>query len=73
MSLTQRERLIVHITQLANSKSHDKLDMRLGSAVKIIIENRCRSLPTEEIPEVFRDVLEELSASSLVYDEFEIH
>jgi hypothetical protein len=73
MGLTERERLILHVTQLANSKSHDKLDMHLGSSINIIITNRCRSLTKAEVAEVFKDVEEELSFSAVVYDEYKIH
>ena len=73
MSCTERERLIIHLTQLANSKSHHALDMQLGSSVNIIINNRCRSLTREEINEVFKDVEEELSISAVVYDEHNIN
>jgi len=47
MSLTQRERLLVHVFHL--SKSHDKLEMDLGTAINIIINNRCRSITRKEI------------------------
>ena len=73
MSLTERERLILHLTQLANSKSHDKLDMHLGSSINIVINNRCRSLTKKELEEVFKDVEEELNLSSMVYDEYKIY
>ena len=72
MSLTQRERLVLHMTQLANSKSHDKLEMHLGSAINIIINKRCRSLTYEEIGRILKDVQEELNLSSTVYDEYDI-
>ena len=72
MPLTERERLILHITQLANSKSHDKLDMHLGSAVNIIMKNRCRNVTKEEFEEIRDDVFEELSFSSAVYEEYDI-
>jgi len=72
MSLTQRERLVLHMTQLANSKSHDKLEMHLGSAINIIINKRCRSLTYEEIGQIIKDVQEELNLSSMVYDEYDI-
>ena len=73
MSLTERERLILHLTQLANSKSHGKLEKSLGSSVSTIISNRCRSLTKAEISEVFKDVEEELTYSAVVYDEYKIH
>ena len=70
MSLTQRERLLVHVFHL--SKSHDKLEMHLGSAINIIINNRCRSLTKEEIGEVLHDCEEELATSSSIYEEYDI-
>jgi len=73
MTLTQRERLLLHVTQLSNSKSYDKLKMHLGSAINIIINNRCRSLTREEIEQVYKDIVEELSMSSIIYDEYEIN
>ena len=72
MTLTQRERLLLHVTQLSNSKSYDKLKMHLGSAINIIINNRCRSLTREEIGEVLHDCEEELVTSSSIYEEYDI-
>ena len=73
MSLTERERLILHLTQLATSKSQGNLEKSLGTSVNTIITNRCRSLTKEELQEVFKDVEEELTLSSMVYDEYKIH
>ena len=72
MPLTQRERLVLHMVQLSNSKGHDKLEMHLGSAINIIINKRCRSLTYEEIGQIIKDVQEELNLSSMVYDEYDI-
>ena len=72
MSLTERERLILHLTQLATSKSQGNLKKSLGTSVNTIITNRCRSLSKEEVSEVFKEVEEELSISAVVYDEYKI-
>ena len=72
MSLTERERLILHLTQLATSKSQGNLEKSLGTSVNTIITNRCRSLSKEEVSEVFKDVEEELNFSAIVYDENKI-
>ena len=72
MSLTERERLILHLTQLATSKSQGNLEKSLGTSVNTIITNRCRSLTKAEVSEVFKEVEEELSISAVVYDEYSI-
>ena len=72
MSLTERERLILHLTQLATSKSQGNLEKSLGTSVNTIITNRCRSLTKLEVSEVFKEVEEELSISAVVYDEYKI-
>ena len=71
MSLTQRERLLVHVFYL--SKSHDKLEMDLGTAINIIINNRCGSITRKEILQTMRDCTKELSRSNSIYDEHEIN
>ena len=72
MSLTERERLILHLTQLATSKSQGNLEKSLGTSVNTIITNRCRSLTKAEVSEVFKEVEEELSISAIIYDEYSI-
>ena len=72
MSLTERERLILHLTQLATSKSQGNLEKSLGTSVNTIITNRCRSLTKLEVSEVFKEVEEELSISAIIYDEYSI-
>ena len=72
MSLTERERMILHITQLTTSKSNGNLDMTIGSAVNYLLNERARSLSREEIGEILHDCEEELTSSAIVYEEHNI-
>ena len=69
MSLTERERLILHMTQLATQKTFGKLTKSLPYSINVVVKNRCRQLDQTEIDEVFKDVEEELMSASTVYEE----
>ena len=73
MTLTDRERFIMHTMKLMASKGFlENLNEAHGAMelfVNLLIENRCRKLEQDDVDVIFKDVEEELLLSKEFYRE----
>ena len=70
MSLTERERYILHAcTAMTVSSMEKDKPFNLKAILNAVLKDRCRHLTPEEAQEILSDIMEEVMAGSVVYEE----
>lgn len=72
MTLSDRERFILHAGTLTSAKLDGSLKMTIQEALNIVLKNRCRTLSKNQhiLNELKEDIDEEVLQSETFYKEF---